>query len=223
MKRRAGLTVSLAAGLAIATAIAPSRAAIDPLIFEDVKPLSTDTLSAMRGGLRINGLDLRIGFDLKTMIDGMVSVRTEFTVNDASGFGHLSSRVFHHTSSHQTQQANASQPVANVDLASATTITIGDQPPTTTPIESVQVPVGTPVVVQTTVDDPAPTEVVHELFPGIVTRTTNEASGRTIAQTADVNIEVQNFTELHHTAKVQANTARVSRQIDQAIIGSLSR
>jgi hypothetical protein len=220
MKRRAGLTVSLAAGLAIATAIAPSRASIDPLIFEDVKPLSTETLSAMRGGLRINGLDLRIGFDLKTIIDGMVSVRTEFTVNDASGFGHLSSRVFH-TSSHQTRQAV--QPVASVDLASTTMITIGDQPPTVAPIESVQVPVGTPVVVQTTVDDPVLTEVVHELFPGIVARTTNKASGRTIAQTANVNIEVQNFAELHHSATVQAGTARIARQIDQAIIGSLSR
>lgn len=96
-ERRSERRRSLAASAAILAlsfhAAGPAFAAEAGDIFADLTPLAANDMDRMRGGFKVGGYDINIGVTVRTAIDGVVEVTSNFSIDRPGALQNLSTQI----------------------------------------------------------------------------------------------------------------------------------
>lgn len=96
-------------------AAAPALAAEGGDIFADLTPLAAGDMEQMRGGFKVGGYDINIGVTVRTAIDGVVQVTSNFSIDRPGALQNLSTQI---TEATQTA-VNAATDAAKIAVAAA--------------------------------------------------------------------------------------------------------
>ena len=162
----------------------------DDLTYEtyDGSPVaSRDQLRAMRGGLRIAGLDIAFGATVRTVVNGALAAETVFTLNDAGGMDRQTTIMNGAALTPVSGDAGISDGNLNLPaLAGASGFVIND-------------PSGSAAAL---------TNITLQHAQNIVI---NTAPGLDLQQFVDMSLTIQNFAQLHSDLQAAALAGHIAQ------------
>jgi hypothetical protein len=176
-----------------------------------LKSVEDASLERMRGGLRVNGLNLSIGLQIKTLVEGQIALVSQLWMTDSGRW--IASRT--HTEHLPSNPAASSSSVAAA--SSPVVVSVG-----TVPVDGVAAapPAGAAAGAtnahgvgtgnfEAIAGDPQTTQIIHRLVGNDITSViANRVDNRRIDQSMTVNVGVNN---LHQFSARFASITRLNR------------
>jgi hypothetical protein len=183
----------------------------------ELAALDDAALERARGGLRVNGLDLSIGLQLQTMLDGLMQLTSHLTMTDTGQWIATASRAT--TSPAAVAAAPGAAGASGVSIRVVEAGGTGAAPEASRPplpaAAGAARGVGTGEF-RATLGDPATTHIVHQLMANSISSViTNRVDGARVDHTVQLNVGINNLAQFSARIATATRVNRLSRDISR--------